>query len=196
MLSHLKSERELWSPVGISIVDMSAGYYYDNGYWNGSVWFPYQYLIWKSMFDIGENNFAYEIADRGLHAWKQEVEFSYNTFEMIQIETERGGWFHQFGGLSAPIVIWYHAYYRPGTVTTGFETWLEQQQFCENNTQAEIRYTLNTKKNNCLIVVMNSSENYKVTINGRPACWEEHVKGALEISLEDEAGLIRIQKAE
>ena len=43
LLKHLKSAEELWSPVGISTVDMSASYYYDNGYWNGSVWCPYQY---------------------------------------------------------------------------------------------------------------------------------------------------------
>ena len=62
------------------------------------------------MLDIGENAFAYKIAERALTSWKQETEFSYNTFEMMQIErTERGGWFHQFSGLSSPIVTWYHA---------------------------------------------------------------------------------------
>lgn len=55
-----------------------------------------QYFLWKAMLDIGEGQFAFDIAHRGLNSWKQEIEFSYNTFEMIQIETERGGWFHQF----------------------------------------------------------------------------------------------------
>ena len=86
MLKHLKSPEELWSPVGISTVDMSASYYYDNGYWNGSVWCPYQYFLWKAMLDIGEGQFAFDIAHRGLNSWKQEIEFSYNTFEMIQMK--------------------------------------------------------------------------------------------------------------
>ena len=107
---------------------------------NGSVWYPYQYLIWKSMLDIGQNTFAYKIADRALSSWKQETEFSYNTFEMIQIETERGGWFHQFSGLSSPIVTWYHAYYKRGCITTGYETWVESQRFNEDYTEAVITY--------------------------------------------------------
>ncbi len=196
MLAHLKSDKELWSPVGISTVDRSAEYYYDNGYWNGSVWFPYQYLIWKAMLDIGENEFAFRIADRALHAWKQEVEFSYNTFEMIQIETERGGWFHQFGGLSAPIVIWYHAYYRPGTVTAGFETWLESSCFNERHTEARICYRINAQKKNRIIAVMDSGREYEVSVNGKPAQWQWHVKGALEIFLEDREGEILIRSAE
>ena len=51
MMEHLKSEKELWTNVGISTVDQSAPYYNDNGYWNGAVWFPYQYLLWRSMLD-------------------------------------------------------------------------------------------------------------------------------------------------
>ena len=35
LLAHLTSQQELFTPVGISTVDQSAGYYYDNGYWNG-----------------------------------------------------------------------------------------------------------------------------------------------------------------
>ena len=115
---------------------------------------------------------------------------------MIQIETERGGWFHQFGGLSSPIVIWYHAYYRPGTVTGGYETWIESSSFYEGHTQARITYRLNAKKRNTIIAVMDSGREYKVLVNGKPAQKAEHVKGALEIFLEDSEGEILIQSAE
>ncbi|MFQ7002642.1 MAG: hypothetical protein ACLRRT_02460 [Ruthenibacterium lactatiformans] len=30
---------------------------------------------------------------------------SYDTFEMINIATGRGGWFHQFGGLSCQVSV-------------------------------------------------------------------------------------------
>lgn len=193
MLKHLKDEKELWSPIGLSTVDMSASYYYDNGYWNGSVWFPYQYLLWKSMLDYGENEFAYQIADRALSSWKQEVEFSYNTFEMIQIETGRGGWFHQFGGLSAPIVIWYHAYYKQKTITSGFDTWIESSEFAEDATRAKIVYRTADSKKHSMIVVMNSNYNYEVWMNGTAVDYKEHVKGALEINLSKQQGEIEIR---
>lgn len=196
LLKHLKNENELWSSIGISTVDRSASYYYDNGYWNGSVWFPYQYLLWKSMFDIGESEFAYQIAVRALSAWKQEVEFSYNTFEMIQIETERGGWFHQFGGLSSPIVIWYHAYYKKGTITTGYETWIEESRFDETYTEAYIKYRKLTNQENVIMVVMDSSYDYRITINGTAVSGRERVKGTIELLLPEETGEIVITKHE
>ena len=94
------------SKVGISAVNMKAGYYATNGYWNGNVWFSHQWFVWKTMLDLGESDFAYKIAKTALDAWKKEVEYSYYTFEMMSITTGRGGWFHNFGGLSAPVNIW------------------------------------------------------------------------------------------
>lgn len=196
MLTHVFSGEELWTDVGISTVDRSASYYYDNGYWNGSVWFPYQYLLWKSMLDIGEGARACQIAHTALEAWKQEVEFSYNTFEMIQIETERGGWFHQFGGLSAPVVIWYHAYYSCGNVTAGYDTWIEEVCFDKEKTSANITCRVTERRKNLLLVVMNSAYTYDVNVNGKPAVWEEHVKGAMEIFLPDEKNEVVIARNE
>lgn len=194
MLAHLKSEKELWTNVGISTVDQSASYYRDNGYWNGAVWFPYQYLIWKSMLDIGETEFACKIAQTALSAWKQETDFSYNTFEMIQIETGRGGWFHQFSGLSAPISVWYHAYYKQGTVTAGFDTWIESIQYDQDHTEAHIEYEIRQRRDNCILVVMDSAFEYNIEINGKPAEWTEHVKGAFEIRLAPETGEVVVRR--
>ncbi len=183
LLGHLKSDRELWSLAGISTVDMSAPYYYDNGYWNGSVWFPYQYLIWKAMLDLGDGEFAFAIAQRALEAWSSEADFSYNTFEMIQIKTGRGGWFHQFGGLSAPVCVWYQAYYSPGTVNAGFDTWVERSRFDPAGTRAEITCRNDTDRESILIVSMKEQEKYSVTVNGRPGRWMEHISGTLELKL-------------
>ena len=39
------------------------------------------------MLDLGYGEFAEKIAKTALHAWSQETDFSYNTFELIQIES-------------------------------------------------------------------------------------------------------------
>ena len=111
----------MWSAAGISAVDMTASYYFDDGYWNGNVWMSHQFFMWKTMFDLGETEFAFEIARRALDMWKEETDFSYNTYECFGIQTRRGGWFHNFGGLSAPINVWADCYYRPGTFTCGLD---------------------------------------------------------------------------
>ena len=50
LVGHLFSPDELWTKVGISTVDQSAPYYKVDGYWNGAVWFPHQWVMWKTLF--------------------------------------------------------------------------------------------------------------------------------------------------
>lgn len=194
MLGHLRSERELWSGVGISTVDQSASYYYDNGYWNGSVWFPYQYLFWKAMLDLGEAETAYAIADRALQAWKKETEFSYHTFEMIQIKSERGGWYHQFGGLSAPICTLFGAYYREGTVTAGADTWITGCEVEPGAAGARIGYRRRGGEKSILLAALREGERYEVLVNGGKVPYGEHVGGTLEIPLVPLEGEIVIRR--
>ena len=96
LLEHIKNPNEMWSAAGISAVDMSASYYFDDGYWNGNVWMSHQWFIWKTMLDNGEADFAYDIAKLALDMWKDETDFTYNTYECFGIATKRGGWFHNF----------------------------------------------------------------------------------------------------
>ena len=186
ILSHLKNEKEMLSPYGISAVDMTAGYFMVNGYWNGNVWFPHQWFIWKAMLDSAETDFAYRIAELALNVWKREVDYSYYTFEMVNVVTGRGGWFHNFGGLSTPITMWADAYYKAGTFNTGFDTWVDSQIFNEDNTSltAEITH-FGDKKNFTVIAAMNDDENktYTVTFDGKEISFNERFKGTLEISL-------------
>ncbi len=198
ILGHLKSEKEMLCPYGISAVDMTAGYFMVNGYWNGNVWFPHQWFIWKSMLDQGETDFAYTIAKLALDIWKREVDYSYYTFEMVSVVTGRGGWFHNFGGLSTPITMWANAYFKPGTLNTGFDTWVEKVDFSDDNTalEAEIKYFGKNKKTTVL-AVMNGDENkkYKVTLDGIEIPFNERFKGTIEIELpvnDNKAHIIKI----
>lgn len=186
ILSHLKNEKEMLSPYGISAVDMTAGYFVVNGYWNGNVWFPHQWFIWKSMLDMGETDFAYTIAKLALDIWKREVDYSYYTFEMVNVVTGRGGWFHNFGGLATPITMWANAYYKPGTLNTGFDTWVDEMVFNEEKTSLDSKITYFGKnKKFTVIAAMNDDENinYTVTLDGKEIPFNERFKGTLEIEL-------------
>ena len=183
-LSHLKNEKEMLSPYGISAVDMSAGYFVVNGYWNGNVWFPHQWFIWKSMLDMGETDFAYKIAQLALDVWKREVDYSYYTFEMVNVVTGRGGWFHNFGGLSTPITMWANAYHKAGTLNTGFDTWVDEVNFSDDNTKLDAKITYFGKNEKITVIAtMNDDENknYKVTLDGKEISFSERFKGTLEI---------------
>ena len=185
ILGHLKSDDEMFSPVGISAVDKTASYYITNGYWNGNVWLSHQWFVWKTMLDLGETDFAFRIAKTALDAWKREVEYSYYTFEMFNITSGRGGWFHNFGGLSTPINIWTNAYFKPGTFSTGLDVMVIESNFNDDNTEfkSTVKYYGNNDKYS-VIVVLRDEFDYSVTINGNNADFSLRDKGIIEITLD------------
>ena len=185
LLGHIFSEKEMFSPVGISAVDMSASYYQPNGYWNGNVWFSHQWFIWKTMLDLGKTDEAFRIAKTALDSWKKEVDHSYYTFEMLNIPTSRGGWFHQFGGLSAPVNIWADAYYKPGTVTCGFDMWIESQVYRESDDTFELKVTNYGNRDGSMIAVTGAAHAGKAqcSLDGVPIPVVSRTDGAVEIRI-------------
>lgn len=195
LLAHIKSPDEMWSKSGISAVDMSASYYFNDGYWNGNVWMSHQWFLWKTMFDLGESDFAFEIADRALNIWKNETDFSYNTYECFGIETQRGGWFHNFGGLSAPVCVWANAYYKPGTITTGFDVWTDKQNATDSSAEIEFKY-FGSHSKFTILVCLSDKHSYKVLLDGNEIDYRERDKGVLEITLDGsvKSGELKIVK--
>lgn len=193
LIAHIKNPEEMWSAAGISAVDMSASYYFDDGYWNGNVWMSHQWFMWKTMLDNGEADFAFEIAERALDMWKDETDFTYNTYECFGIKTKRGGWFHNFGGLSAPISIWANAYYKPQTVTTGFDIWTDYQRTTDDSAEISFKYYGNRDKYT-MIITLCEGRNYTATLDGREVPVIHRTNGAMEISLSGDikSGIIKI----
>ncbi|MBQ7203146.1 MAG: hypothetical protein IJS03_03900 [Eubacterium sp.] len=193
LVAHIKNPNEMWSPAGVSAVDMSASYYMDDGYWNGNVWMAHQWFIWKTMLDLGDTDFAFAIADRALNMWKAETDFSYNTYECFGIKTKRGGWFHNFGGLSAPICIWANAYYKPDTVTTGLDVWTDYQRTDTDSAEVKFKYFGKNEKYSMIITLLDKND-YTVTLDGQPVEFNERVKGCIEITLDNSVknGIIKV----
>ena len=184
LVGHIFSEQEMFSRVGISAVDMSAGYYKPNGYWNGNVWFSHQWFIWKTMLDLGYGEGAFRIAKTALDAWRREVDHSYYTFEMLNIATGRGGWFHHFGGLSAPVNIWANAYYKPGTVTVGFDMWIMSQSYDEAGDTLTVTVTNHGIRPGLLLAVLRAERgDVRAWLDGREIPVTLRTDGAAEVTI-------------
>jgi tetratricopeptide (TPR) repeat protein len=169
LLNRIFATDRMWTPSGIGVVDQSAPYYRIDGYWNGSVWMPHQWFMWKAMLDIGRYDLAYKIAKTALDVWKNENDESYYTFEHFFSKSGRGAGWHQFSGLSSPVLAWFSAYFKPGTVTVGFETWIQHQSFSSENSgyRAELSFDQATKSHpRSMIVCLNPSYTYEVYFNG------------------------------
>lgn len=193
ILGHLTSPKEMLSPVGLSAVDMSAGYYTGNGYWNGCVWFPYQWITWKVLLDNGNGDFAFEIARTALDVYSRETDFSYNTYEFINIASGRGGWHHQFGGLSTPINIFGNAYYQPGRISAGFRTWIASEQFEKDGKEAFIRLENDGQRDSRILVNMAPGKDYEAELDDRSLSCVKRTETTVEITLPAGAkGLLRV----
>ncbi len=150
-------KKGLMTDIGVSVVDTRAPYYSKSGYWNGSVWMPHQWILWKSLLDYGESELANEIAKKALDLWEREVSATYNCYEHFMIENGRGAGFHQFSGLSTPVLMWFESYYKPMTVTAGFRTFVADKETDGKNLSFKI---ITDSPKATVIVCLNEGQEY------------------------------------
>ncbi len=184
LYARLESADHLWTPVGLTAVDQSAPYYRPDGYWNGMVWFAYQWFFWKASLDLGYGDMAFRIARTALDTWRDEVAATYNCFEHFVVASRRGAGWHHFGGLSAPVLAWFHAYHQPGTLTCGFDTWIEALQISEDkcSLHATLQHDLSARPW-LAIAVLPPDQEYSIDWNGQSITPHVRYPGTLEIAL-------------
>ncbi len=122
LLERLGAPGRYWSAVGVSTVDQAAPYYDPNGYWNGSVWIPHQWFMWRAALDWGDARLGRLIPRQAAEVWEREARRTHCSAELFKIETGLGGGYPHFAGLSSPVLGMIAAVSRPGRVTAGFDT--------------------------------------------------------------------------
>lgn len=185
LMGRLFDDDRMWSPIGLSAVDQSAPYYVNDGYWNGTVWMAHQWFFWKTMLDLGQTEEAFRIADTALRLWKREAEDTYYSMEHFIIDSGRGAGWHQFGALSAPVLNWFTAYYRPGKANWGFDVWVRESGFQGDNDRYTAKYDFHGSDQTSFaaVVCMRPGIGYSVNLNGEPVEFIARNGGALEIKL-------------
>ena len=128
LLELIFDPRRLWTPLGVTAVDQSAPYHDAHGYWNGTVWLPYQWVLWKTMLDLGESGRADQIATAASRLWAESVAETGRCHEHFVVATRQGAGWHHFGGLSAPALGFYDALRTPGRLTCGLGMVLEEER--------------------------------------------------------------------
>jgi len=185
MLKNLLSEAHLRTPIGLTTVDQSASYYRRDGYWNGAVWMPHQWLFWKTLLDFGMLDEAFRIAETALQVWQAEVARTGNCYEHFIVETGRGAGWHQFSGLSCPILNWFGTYFTPGRLSGGHNLWISQLKVSNKATQIEASLKIIGQARHApgLIATLTPASGYEVTWNGAPLPYTERYPGTLELHL-------------
>ncbi len=186
LIEHMFNKDKLWTDQGITAIDQSAPYYNKNGYWNGRVWMPHQWFIWKTMLDLNEPEKAIQIAQTALDVWKRETEATYNCWENFSVETGNGGGWHQFGALSSPVLNWFNALYRPGSITHGFNVWPVMQKFYPENNGFDGQFRLfadQGEHSSSLLFCLNDAYDYQATLNGKSVPLNKVLDGLYTIKI-------------
>lgn len=181
----------LITEIGVGVVDKRAPYYSPYGYWNGSVWMPHQWILWKSLIDRGNTELAFEIASKALTVWKNEVEATYCCFENFMCHNGRGSGYHHFSGLSCPISLFFESYYTPGTVTAGWNSMIRSAKW--NADKTTLCLIADAAKNGVSILVcMNGKKDYSFTVNGKSVTPVRLTDGAYSIKLSTKENVVNI----
>ena len=185
----------MWTDCGISTVDKSAPYYRVDGYWNGAVWMPHQWFAFLGMLNLGRTDDAAKIAHTALETWKRETDETYNCYEHFVLTSGRGGGWHHFSGLSAPVVLWYHALYVPGTVTAPPFAFVMDKEFADDCTSASltVNAAASLRGESSLLVTMAPGA-YRVTVNGEEQICPQY-ENAVAVTIPDgRESVLRIEK--
>ena len=182
----VQSPEHLWSNAGISTVDVSASYYTPDGYWNGCVWMPHQWLLWKAALNDGMANFAEKIAKTALKLWEKETQRHYCCFEQFTVSNSTGNGWHHFSGLSSPIVCWHRAYFEEFALTAGYDVIVLQQ----NKNSWELKIAGNKSDKTSLIL---GGQPQMITYKGKKIPFKKSFGNAVVFNLpKNSTGLLEV----
>lgn len=157
----LMSPQRIWSDIGLSTVDQSAACFRSDGYWNGAVWMPHQWFFWKSLIDYGYLEEALKVAETALDLWGREAGESGRCFEHFPIAGGRGAGWHQFGGLSAPVLPWYQSLHGAGTITPGYDVRVDDHRFDPERGRLEARVSNDSPESRWILVCLGEASEAK-----------------------------------
>jgi len=184
LLRFLFDPAHLWTPCGLSAVDQSASYYRPDGYWNGAVWFPYQWIFWKTLLDLGEDERGALLATTLLDLWSESVNTTGRCYEHFLVANRQGAGWHHFGGLSAPAANFYAALHEPGRLTGGLDLLLLADKIEPSTATRNVtfqRTAANTPAT--LLYVPPNNRPEEIHLNGKPVASRFYGGDAFAITL-------------
>ena len=191
----LESPDHCRTPFGLSTVDRAAPYFRMDGYWNGSIWMPYQWFFWKAALDDGRADFAWWIARTALEVYEREVAASRGCYEQFTIAAGRGGGWHHFSALSCPVLCWFGAYYVPGRLTGGLDTAIRELSMGKGFWSCRVSVAGESGEGVSTLIAVTGEGAWRVLYDGEELPTRERVTGTVEAGLpRGSTGMLRFER--
>ena len=157
----------MWTDSGISNVDRSAPYYRQDGFRNGTAGITQQWFAFLAMLGCAHVADAFKIATTALDTWKAETDASYNCYERFVLETGRGGGWHCSSDTGAPLSLWYHTLFVPGSVIAPPDVFVLTTSFGEGYGCVDLSVEAGqAKRPETSLVISLARDDYRVMVNG------------------------------
>lgn len=92
LYDHLKNEEEFYRPYGVPTLSADDPYYNPIGYWNGPVWIPWQYLVFRGMLNYGYEDLAEDLLVRMLDNVSWQLKNNHWFWEFYSADDYQAGW--------------------------------------------------------------------------------------------------------
>jgi hypothetical protein len=190
LIENMMTPGRLWTPYGLTAVDQRASYFSSDGYWNGTVWMPHQWFMWKALLDYGEGEKAWQIGKTALDVYSAEIERSGRTYENFDARTGIGSAWHPFGALSSPIRNWFEGYYVPGTLSVGLNTRIVHQRWSDDRAVTAMLDISGEHRATVLVVLAQPPR--KASWRGQPASFAVRGERCAEVKIGPGRGILEI----
>lgn len=191
LIDNLMTPGRLWTPSGITAVDRRASYYNAAGYWNGTVWMPHQWFMWKALLDYGQGDIAWRVAMTALDVYSAEITRSGRTYENFDADTGIGSAWHPFSALSSPVRNWFEAYCQHGTLSVGLNTRVVSQQWGEGGRSINARLDIAGSRPVTVLAVLSHTP-MSATWQGRPLAMTLRADTCIEACLDPGRGDLKL----
>jgi hypothetical protein len=92
LLLHLRNPNQFKRPFGIPTLSANDPYYNPLGYWNGPVWIPWQYLIFRGLIDYGYHDDARDLSVRVAQNVLYQLKQNHYFWEFYSPDDLQAGW--------------------------------------------------------------------------------------------------------
>ncbi len=92
LIACLTNSEEFWLPYGVSTLSASNDYYNPIGYWNGPVWLPWQYLVFRGLMNHGRKDLAEELVAKTMKNIIYHLRHDHVFWEFYSADHLQAGW--------------------------------------------------------------------------------------------------------
>jgi hypothetical protein len=152
------------SENGLTILKPDSPYYRQDGYPNGSLWPPLQYLFWKACYCMGEMNTAKNIAEKFFHVFEKNHRETLSCWEQFRAASGKGAGNSRFSGFVTPIFAMWKAHHKYGSIQTSYDILLQKREITQTECKLVLHSPFYSGKTG-FSVVLKPETRYLVTIN-------------------------------